>query len=663
MRGPLSLCCLLLGAIAQPAAAQQLDGFVAFGDSSIDTGWYKTQPTRVPDTASGLGAKERAAIDAAGHGARFVDGNGLMSPEVLAAYFDLVGAASVANGGSNYATGGARSDLKNVNGGGLFSGALSLTVQVNNYLASNGGVADRNALYLISIGGNDVSYALNQGRTDTTGPNGVPIFDITTVGGRNDGRNFVIAQGQAAATDIARLQQAGARYIVVANLPESFPGGNGIGAQTSRDFRSAYNAALWGGLIADGVNFVPADVNAVRVAIRDDFASGNKLFGFASINNGTAADVACADPGGTNAFSGGAFALVCSPDKVKPNASQFLFSDLEGHLTSAGQKIIADYEYSLLLAPSQISLLAETAVKARLGLVSNIQSQIEATKQQPAGGSGINLWATGDVSRLQTDNAPGFAESSGTPAGLTAGLSMRSGGLIVGAAFSSGHLRAEFGDHRGHYDQDELAASAYASLVSGPFWGTVVGTWGALDYGVTRVVPVGITIQSNVGSTDGTNASLALQTGFDFKTALLKHGPVAGITLQRANVHGFSETSTMGFTDLTFDGQTRDSAITALGWRASVELGAFRPFAQLTWNHELAGDRDVTVSLNSLRAASVSPSYHLPAAGLGTDWGTATLGSFLVLGNGVTGLASFSVDAGQHDSFSYGAQLGINVAF
>ena len=55
------------------------------------------------------------------------------------------------------------------------------------------------------------------------------------------------------------------------------------------------------------------------------------------------------------------------PLLVAPNAEQtYLWAD-DHHLTTAGQTIEADYIYSLLTAPSQISLLAESAVQERPG--------------------------------------------------------------------------------------------------------------------------------------------------------------------------------------------------------------------------------------------------------------------------------------------------------
>ena len=324
----------------------------------------------------------------------------------------------------------------------------------------------------------------------------------------------------------------------------------------------------------------------------------------------------------------------------------------------AGQKIVGDYYYSLVVAPSQISFLPETAVKTRGRLVANIQTQIEATKQQAAGPLGVNAWVTGDVSSLQMDNYPGFPDDPSTPGALVAGLAFRSGGLIVGGALSVGHLKSDFSGGRGSFEQDEIAGSLYAGIGSGPFWGTLIGTYGSLDYDVNRLVPIGITVQSNFGKTDGTNASLAAQAGINFKAGALTHGPLAGITWQRVDVDGFAETGS--FTRLAFGDQTRDSAISALGWQAVLDLGMFRPFAQVVWKHELAStDRNVTASLLTTDA----PSYYLPAVSLGTDWGTAAVGVNVILSPGVTGLAAFSTDFGQNDVTTYGAQIGINVAF
>jgi outer membrane lipase/esterase len=143
----------------------------------------------------------------------------------------------------------------------------------------------------------------------------------------------------------------------------------------------------------------------------------------------------------------------------------------------------------------------------------------------------------------------------------------------------------------------------------------------------------------------------------------ITHGPVAGIVLQRVDVDGFTETDSFasigGFTALSFASQTRDSAVSELGYRASVDVGIWQPFAKLVWNHELAStDRSVTASLTTITA----PSYWMPAVVLGRDWGTGTIGTTAIIAQGVTAYATFSGQMGQTNVVTYGGQLGLNVA-
>jgi outer membrane lipase/esterase len=128
-------------------------------------------------------------------------------------------------------------------------------------------------------------------------------------------------------------------------------------------------------------------------------------------------------------------------------------------------------------------------------------------------------------------------------------------------------------------------------------------------------------------------------------------------------VNGFTETDSFapigGFTALSFGDQTRNSAVTELGYQASIDFGRWRPFAKLVWNHELAStDRAVTASLTSVAA----PSYWMPAVILGKDWGSGTIGATATIAQGITGYATFSGQMAQHNVVTYGGQVGLNVA-
>src|SRR5665647_84583 len=112
----------------------------------------------------------------------------------------------------------------------------------------------------------------------------------------------------------------------------------------------------------------------------------------------------------------------------------YLFIDGK-HLTTAGQTIEADYTYSLLTAPSQISLLAESAVQSGLVHAQTIQGQIDLSPQH-RGAQGINVWGSAGANALKIDNATGFTNDSGTPFYGAVGIDYQTRSrVIVGEAF------------------------------------------------------------------------------------------------------------------------------------------------------------------------------------------------------------------------------------
>jgi outer membrane lipase/esterase len=491
------------------------------------------------------------------------------------------------------------------------------------------GRANSNGLYLISSGGNDMSFAFS----------GLPSSPTTQA----DKVAYLVGQANLLSSAISNLAAAGARTIIVPTF--SFAT-NPLRQEAAR----AYTQALWFGLAGKGVNFIPADFNAVMAAVLASPSS----FGFQFVGN---TQPACFPGGFTTAFSLLCLSAVSAPVHLKqPDAGQtHLFAD-DDHLAAEGQKIQADYYYSLLVAPSQISFLAENAVQARTGTVAGIQDHIGVARQRPS--PGFNVWINGDVSSLKISNpAPGFPGDPSTPLSGTVGLDYKSSnGLLLGGAFTTGTQTPGF-DLGGKFKQKENAGSVYGGYLRGPSWASVIATYGALDYDVNRIVPIGITLQNNHGKTNGSNFSVALQGGHDFALGAMTHGPVAGLTWQQVKVGGFTETGS--FTSLAFGGQTRESLISGVGYKASYDLGRFRPYVQAVWNHEYASDRTVRASLTTIDA----PSYEMPAVKLGRNWATGTLGTMMNISNAFTGLASFTAQAGQTGVKTYGGRLGLNYMF
>ena len=476
---------------------------------------------------------------------------------------------------------------------------------------------------------------------------------------------------------LAQLQAAGGRYIVVTN--EYVPPSAGA---IEVAYGKTLLGATWGGLAAAGVKFVPADTLSVVAVVE----KAPLMFGITAPISSNA----CIKPAGYLFDSG--YGFLCAPTTtpspnygylVSADATQtHLFMDAT-HLTQAGQVIVADYIYSLLAAPSEISYLAEAPVKTRATMLNTIDNQIAVSLSQPGIYHG---WVSGDVSWLKmTSPYSGFPDDPGTPVAAVAGFDFRvTPNWLLGVAFSVGGTRQTF-SLGGDYKLREYTVSGYAAYLNGPFWGNIVATAGSLRYDTNRQVPIGITIQPNNGSTSGSNPSLFLETGYNFTTPLgyaylpylsksraagtafnLVHGPVAGITLQRVRVNGFQESDAFaalgGFTALAFAAQTRKSAVTELGYKASMNIGYWQPFAKLVWNHELDRntDREVTAFLTT---NTIAPGYSLPAVYFGENWGTASIGTGLKLAQNVTGYAAFNSQFAEDNVTIYGGQVGVNVAW
>jgi len=619
--------------------AQAFDSFFAFGDSTVDSGWYRNLP---PPQDPGSGEADfntdfAANLEPTDNGiGKPTNSPGPMESEALAAHFDLAAAPANEPGGSgtNYATSGARNSQTNGPGDGLFTSAIPTIEQITNYLAANGGRADSNGLYLISSGGNDVSFAANK----------IPVAsdqDAYVIGAANDLINGTTVPN--AWTGIAGLSAAGAKVIVVPNEYQSFSGD-----PTVNSLRALYTDTLWDGMASEGVNFIPADINGVRLAI----AADPSAFGFTYV---TTANTACTkplDPTITTAWS-----LLCSPTSTisnpvaNPNA--YLFAD-DQHLSAAGQQINADYFYSLVVAPSEISTLATTALETRDIQTAAIEDQMLVARH---GQQDFVVWTTGDLSKLDFDEGRGFASTAGAPGAVTVGADLKiSNGWRVGGAVSVDTQSPGF-DLGGGFTQNEVAATAYADFASGPFWLDLTSTYGWLNDKSDRVVPIGITLQSNTGNTNGSDASVALSTGFNFAAGPVTQGPLVGMDVQQAHLDGFTEQGS--FTSLAFGEQNRESAIGELGYRADIAMGALDPFIQASWDHEFASNGEVTAALTT----TVAPSYVMPGVPLGNDWLAISFGTTARFSASLTGLVALSGDVGRNGVTTYGGDVGLSAGF
>lgn len=305
--------------LAQSAAANPFTRLWVFGDSTVDTGWYETPPFSgdpnfdaylAPTKPHGRTGAEKWGIG------RPTSSPGPISVGVLG-YIIGVTARPYNQLGTNYATSGARNQEVNTAGSGFFPNAIPTQRQVNHYLGEH--YPTGLALYVVSSGGNDIAAALdaNGGSCTTTAQTDV----------------------QAAATSLANtiktLQDNNAKYIIVANQPESF------GSVDAKTCRNTYNTALMSELNTLGVSYAWGDVNGVRLQIE----SSSTSFGISILYN---TNPACSMPAASANITS-AWALLCSPTSpasTPTNADISEFAD-DQHWATGAMKVLGSYYFCL----------------------------------------------------------------------------------------------------------------------------------------------------------------------------------------------------------------------------------------------------------------------------------------------------------------------------
>jgi phospholipase/lecithinase/hemolysin len=149
-----SIVALVFGAAALPlpAAEQHFNQFVGFGDSTVDSGWYRNLAFPTGNTVIDAGFPPRLQMAAAyrrpdpARSARNCWRATSISPPHLP-----IRVARITRTAARVTT---RPDR--------CRNAVSTVAQIHNYLAAAGGSANGNALYLIGSGGNDVTLYVNQ---------------------------------------------------------------------------------------------------------------------------------------------------------------------------------------------------------------------------------------------------------------------------------------------------------------------------------------------------------------------------------------------------------------------------------------------------------------------------------------------------------------------
>lgn len=553
---------------AAPAFAQSTtySRTVFFGDSLTDAGYYRPL----------LPASVRA-----------VTGQFTTNPDYVWAQYvaEYYGTNAAANGngqiGDDYAAGNARVGVANASALGV---APSLATQASNYLAANGGKADPNALYSVWGGANDL-FAI---------AGGAPVQ--TTIG------NAVTAEVGI----VASLQNAGARYVMVNNLPDvgitpRFRAGGAAAMAQGTALATAYNTALFSGLKSAGLRVIPVDT----FHLLQEVVANPGTYGFTNVT-GTACQPQIT-----------AQSLTCNPTSyVSADAADtYVFAD-GVHPTGRTHELLAQYALSILEGPRTQQILTHSAQMVGRSRADQVAWHVDGRPEA----DGVRWWGNlrGDMQRYQHgDLYDGLA-----PAGLF-GVDWSRGEWVFGGFGGFGRTDADFGNRGGDYTQDDSTLGGFAGWYGEHAWVNAQVSYTWLSYDVTRKVNLGPATIEHKGSPDGSNLTAALQGGYEFGEGSFRHGPVAAAIWQKVKLDGYAESnpnsSALGYSD-----RDVESMVGRIGWKASIDAGMVKPYLQATYDHEFKKNQEATAYLQTM---SDLGEYAVPGINFDRNYASVVLGA------------------------------------
>lgn len=576
---PFATCLLALASANAWSAPSPYSTMVVFGDSLADAGQF-------PDAGGPAGATLRFTNRT---GPSYQDGSGeyiglnsstLLGMKLNVAAGDLSASTSPVNAalgladGNNWAVGGDRTDQ-------IYDAITSQSNVINpddgsvlrsrpGYLVANNFRVDPDALYYLTGGGNDFI----QGR-------------VLSLSQSRDAADRLADSAQA-------LQQAGARYIVVWLLPDigQTPAVSGtLLAPITSILSGAFNTQLISRLAQIDAEIIPLNIPRFLSETLDNPAR----FGLASDQNliGT-----CFNGNGCDENS--AYGI----NSPTPDPDRLLFND-SVHPTQAGQRLIADYAYSLLAAPWEITLLPEMANGTLRAQQDELRSQwlTDWGNWQSVGAWRAIVAAGGQ--KTDFDAQDNSADADGHGYNLTLGGSYRFAenwriGMVAGAY----RQNLDAGELDSDYKLNSYLATAFVQYQANHLWADLAASGGRLDYeNAERKFALGVSEGSEKGDTDGEIWGASARLGFDIAGAASSWhlSPFISADYSHVKVNGYSEQGSRS-TALSFDDQTRKSRRLGAGLQGKFQVtSSTQLFAEVAHEREFETDQqEVTIALNSL---------------------------------------------------------------
>ncbi len=268
--------------------------------------------------------------------------------------------------------------------------------------------------------------------------------------------------------------------------------------------------------------------------------------------------------------------------------------------------------------------------------------------------------------RDRTDREDGFDFRD---AGLTAGVDYRfSDAFVGGVALSWSDTRIDFSDNLGDIGSKALGIVAYGSHAAGPWYVDGQLGYARMDYDTRRNIVVAAPIGFNTaatGSTDGSQLTASIGTGYAFSTGSTTVTPYGRLGYMRLRVDGFTESEPVSGLGLAVGAQTTHSLQSALGARVtkalSTSFGVLTPYASLEWNHEFRNDSKPLVARYA--ADPFNTFFAIPTEHPDRNFFTLGLGVVTVYANGLSAFLNIDTVLGLAKTKSHALTIGIRGEF
>jgi outer membrane lipase/esterase len=312
--------------------------------------------------------------------------------------------------------------------------------------------------------------------------------------------------------------------------------------------------------------------------------------------------------------------------------------------------ILAQAVNSLITGPQQIGTLGEAPFGVEQANFRAVDGRMWSAVNTPRVPNKFEAWAVYDYGHTDLVG-DGSAHINTIAVGGDAKVSDK---LLVGLMFGYSEERGDFGGTGGDYKLRQPVGTVYAGYGEGPWYlGATLGA-GDLDYSnITRTIPLGPAVRTETGDTRGYEFTARLLGGYWFQYADILHGPHVRVEYTKATVHAFCETGNDSLA-LCYGEQKPDSLLWTVGWQATGNIGAVRPWARVAWQYDsLADTRNISAS-----SAALGGNYTIPLAKTDNNYALFNLGASADFGR-VTGFVYGSATAGRSDGNYYAITVGI----